>query len=120
MSNYSSLAPLRINTNNISMVIVGCHKIITIPRCVKTFTFLNTFICKYFIFYFQVISLNKLSSDLCYTECGDGGCRCVKNVSSIVDQLYVASTKGDILSCICGDFQVKYFGRYNTVCRTRF
>lgn len=57
-------------------------------------------------FAFQVISLNKLSSDLCYTECGDGGCRCVKNATSIVDQLYVTSTKGDILSCICGDFQV--------------
>lgn len=56
---------------------------------------------------FQVISLNKLSSNLCYTECGDGGCRCVKNASSVVDQLYVTSTVGDVLSCICGDFQVK-------------
>lgn len=53
------------------------------------------------------MSLNKLSSDLCYTECGDGGCRCVKNSTSIVDQLYITSAKGDILSCICGDFQVK-------------
>jgi len=47
-----------------------------------------------------------MSSDLCYTECGDGGCRCVKNATSIVDQLYVISTNDDILSCICGDFQV--------------
>ncbi|XP_050435516.1 uncharacterized protein LOC126842547 [Adelges cooleyi] len=56
----------------------------------------------------KIISLNKLSSDLCYTECGDGGCRCVKNSTSVVDQLFVMSTKGDILSCICGDFQAEW------------
>lgn len=63
----------------------------------------------------QVVSLNKLSSNLCYTECGDGGCRCVKNATSVVDQLYVTSAKGDVLSCICGDFQVILF--YNLFVR---
>lgn len=56
----------------------------------------------------KIISLNKMSSDLCYTECGDGGCRCVKNATSVVDQLYVISTNDDILSCICGDFQAEW------------
>ncbi|XP_050539995.1 uncharacterized protein LOC126904792 isoform X2 [Daktulosphaira vitifoliae] len=56
----------------------------------------------------KIISLNKLSSNLCYTECGDGGCRCVKNLTTVVDQLLITSTNGDILSCICGDFQAEW------------
>ncbi len=53
------------------------------------------------------MSLERLTSDVCHTECGDSGCQCVDSLDSTpYDHLLILDEQGTSLGCICVSFRV--------------
>ncbi|KAK7789091.1 hypothetical protein R5R35_012776 [Gryllus longicercus] len=58
-----------------------------------------------------ITTLARLSANPnCHTLCGDSGCRCVTKLIPLLqmDHLAIITDQGQVLSCLCGDFQQQW------------
>ncbi|XP_065207017.1 uncharacterized protein LOC135836241 isoform X2 [Planococcus citri] len=63
----------------------------------------------------KIMSLQRLSSELCYTKCGDSGCQCVNTQNKRefeyvgdYDHLLILNEYNVPLSCICGSYKEEW------------